>query len=228
MPVKIANRKTQNSKVAKDLLSVPVYSLDGKAAGEMDLPKELFGVEVNKKLLNQALRVYLNNQVSHHSHTKTRSEVVGSTRKIYRQKGTGGARHGSIRAPIFVGGGIALGPKSRNVTLNLPQKMRRAALVSALSLKANLGDVLGVKSLDKLSGKTSQVAKLLQALNITSALIITADKNELVSRSVRNLPSILALTTNNINVLELIKHQKLIVDQTAFSKISTTKIGKTT
>ena len=108
-------------------LSVPVYSLLGKASGTYSLPKEIFGKEVNKKLLAQAMRVYMTNEKSFLGKTKTRGEVEGSSVKIFRQKGTGRARHGSVRAPIFVGGGIVFGPQVRKVRLNMPQKMKRAA-----------------------------------------------------------------------------------------------------
>lgn len=193
-------------------LSVPMYLLDGKEAGRLDLPKELFGGKINQSLLAQAARVYLSNQSGHFSNTKTRSEVKGSSRKIYRQKGTGGARHGSIRAPIFVGGGIAHGPKSRRVRLELPQKMRRAALLSALSAKLSEGEVIGVE-LSKASGKTSQLAKLVKVLNKKSVLFVLNSPTELIKRAVANLPSITVQNTRNLNVLEVLKYRTLALDR---------------
>ena len=126
------NKVIVRAKSRTTALSVPVYSLLGRAAGTMILPKEIFGKVVNKKLLAQAVRVYMTNQKNMTASTKTRGEVRGSTAKIQRQKGTGKARHGSIRAPIFVGGGVVFGPRTRQVRLELPQKMRKAALLSAL------------------------------------------------------------------------------------------------
>src|SRR3989344_7204583 len=114
-------------------LTVPVYEISGKEKGSLSLPKEAFSVDVNKALLAQAVRVYQSNQRQGTASTKTRGEVVGSTRKIYRQKGTGRARHGDIKAPIFVGGGVAHGPKSANYRKSISQKMRRIALLGALS-----------------------------------------------------------------------------------------------
>src|SRR6266404_5428662 len=116
-------------------VSVAVVGIDGKVSGKVSLPGEMFGEKVNKALLAQAVRVYLANQRQGNASTKTRGEVDGSTAKIYRQKGTGRARHGSKRAPIFVKGGIVFGPKPRDFSLSLPQKMKRKALFSALSAK---------------------------------------------------------------------------------------------
>src|SRR5258708_225116 len=116
-------------------VSVDVIGVDGKVSGKVSLPGEMFGEKVNKTLLAQAVRVYLANQRQGNASTKTRGEVDGSTAKIYRQKGTGRARHGSKRAPIFVKGGLVFGPKPRDFSLALPQKMKRKALFGALSAK---------------------------------------------------------------------------------------------
>lgn len=198
-------------------LSVPVYSLEGKEEGSLELPKELFGVKVNKPLLAQAVRVYRNNQKAHFSHTQTRSEVTGSTRKIYRQKGTGGARHGSRKAPIFVGGGVALGPKYRKVVLDLPKKMKRAALLSALSVKFSEGEIIGASGLEKASGKTAQMDKFVKKVNKKNILLVTGDKNETVFRGTRNLPNIEAVGATQLNVFEVLKHQTLMLTKEAIT-----------
>lgn len=200
-------------------LLVPVYSLAGNAVGTMSLPKEIFGVKVNTNLLAQAMRVYMNNQKGHFSNTKTRGEVEGSTRKIYAQKGTGRARHGSIRAPIFVGGGIALGPKSRKVILDLPKKMKKASLISALAQKMSEKQILGLSGLDKSSGKTSEMAKLFNKLEKKSILII-GDKNlDNTQRSVRNIQGLSFLSVDQINAYEIVKHQSLILTKEAVDKL---------
>lgn len=196
-------------------LSVPVYSLLGKEAGSLDLPKSIFGVEVNKALLTQALRVYLNNQKGHFSNTKTRGEVEGSTRKIYRQKGTGRARHGGVRAPIFVGGGIALGPKSRKVTLDLPKKMKKASLVSALSQKLLYKSVYGISGLEKITGKTSQLANFIKKIEKKSALIVADKVSDLARRAAANLKSVNLIPASDLNALEVIKSQSLILTKEA-------------
>lgn len=191
-------------------LSVPVFSLLGKESGSMALPKTVFGAEINKALLNQALRVYLNNQKGHFSNTKTRGEVEGSTRKIYKQKGTGRARHGGIRAPIFVGGGIAFGPKSRKTTLELPKKMKQASLISALSQKLLDKQIYGLSGLEKATGKTSELAKLFQAFKKKSMLVVSDNTTESTKRAVRNIKGMNLISAGEINTFEVIKTQSLI------------------
>src|SRR3989338_7040764 len=161
-PIKIATKlsASRNDKKVSGM-NVPVYSMVGTSSGTLALPKEFFGAKVNKALLTQALRVYISNQKTHPGSTKTRGEVKGSTAKIYRQKGTGRARHGAIRAPIFVGGGITFGPKPRDVRLTLSKKMKKAALLSAFSLKMREKEILGLSGIDKASGKTKEISKLI-------------------------------------------------------------------
>lgn len=195
--------------------SVTVYSLLGKEAGSLDLPKSVFGAEVNKALLSQALRVYLNNQKGHFSNTKTRGEVEGSTRKIYRQKGTGRARHGGVRAPIFVGGGIALGPKSRTVILDLPKKMKKASLVSALSQKLLDKGISAISGLDKVTGKTSEFAKFIKNIEKKSALIVTDKVSDLAKRATSNLESVNLIPVADLNAFEVIKAQSLFLTKEA-------------
>lgn len=228
MPEGKSKLKTQNSKVqvkSQKLpakagnLSVPVYSLDGKEAGILSLPKELFGVKVNKALLAQAVRVYTSNLKGHFSNTKTRSEVKGSTRKIYKQKGTGGARHGAKSAPIFVGGGIALGPKFRKVVLELPKKMKKAALIAALSARAEEKEIYGLASLEKVSGKTAQMKKFLEKVGMKNVLFVVDGKNELTERAVRNLPGVDVQVVEQINALEVIRHKTLALTREAVEKL---------
>lgn len=174
--VKVATDKNSTYKAT-------VVSVSGEAKGTMSLPSDIFGIKPNKKLINQAIRVYLANQRQGTSSTKTRSEVKGSTRKIYRQKGTGRARHGANKAPLFVGGGIAFGPKPRDFSLKLPQKMRKIALLSALSEKAKDGAIKVVDG--DFSGKTKEISNLFKKLSLTNKkgevnrvlLIVSSDKN---------------------------------------------------
>lgn len=155
----------KEAKVSAGSLKVDVISANGTKSGSVSLPTELFGVIPNKTLIAQAVRVYLANQRQGTSSTKTRSQVKGSTRKIYRQKGTGRARHGANTAPIFVGGGIAFGPHPRDYSLKMPKKMKKIAFASALSLKATDG---AIKVIDgEFSGKTKDVSKLLKTMSLT-------------------------------------------------------------
>ncbi len=210
---------TSPSAPRNDKMSIPVYSLTGRAAGTMVLPKEIFGKVVNKKLLAQAVRVYMTNQKNLTASTKTRGEVRGSTAKIQKQKGTGKARHGSIRAPIFVGGGVVFGPRTRQVRLELPQKMRKAALLSALSAKLADKEIVGVSGLEKASGKTKEMVKMMEKVNSKSALIVTAEKTDNVVRGVRNIPGINVMPVSQINAYEVLKHQMLLITKEAVEKL---------
>lgn len=207
--------KKENKTKKQNKLSIPVYSLAGRASGTMSLPREVFGQEVNTKLLAQAVRVYMTNQKIFTVSTKTRGEVRGSTAKIFRQKGTGRARHGAIRAPIFVGGGIVFGPKPRKVVLDLPKKMKREALVSALSAKAKDKEIVGLTGLEKATGKTKQIADLLKKLKIKSGLFVTGQKLDSVVRGARNIPGMSVLPTNQLNAYEVLKHEKLLISKDA-------------
>lgn len=214
--------KSKTDKVKKPTsLSAPIYTLDGTKSGTFTLPEEVFGGKINKPLLAQAIRVYFNNLRGHFGHTKTRSEVKGSTRKIRAQKGTGGARHGGIRAPIFVGGGIALGPKFRKVTLNLPQKMKEAALRSALADKANEGEILVITGLEKATGKTRQMQALLKKIEKKNVLLLIAEeKNANLKRAVGNIAGFDILSADQLNAYEIIAHQSLILGKEAVEKLA--------
>ncbi len=233
MPTKVAKtpvKKTPVKKVvAKEVapkapvklpaFSVPTYSLLGKESTPLALPKEIFGAPINKALLKQAMRVYMTNQKSLLGSTKTRGDVTGSTAKIFRQKGTGRARHGGIRAPIFVGGGITFGPKSRKVTLDLPKKMKKAALISALSSKMFDKNVFGVIGLDKATGKTKEVANFLQVLGKKSVLVVTTEKQDNVVRSFRNLKGVVVMPVTELNAYEVIRHSNLLISKEAVEKL---------
>lgn len=230
--VKKTEPVTSRPKSRTTILSIPVYSLKGRAAGTLSLPKEIFGQKVNKQLLSQAVRVYMANQKIFTASTKTRGEVEGSTAKIYRQKGTGRARHGAIRAPIFVGGGITFGPKPRKVRLVLPQKMKKAALVSALSAKAKDKEILAISGLEKASGKTKEMAELMYKISSIlyqgkdkkpqsmSALIVIGEKHDNVVRAVNNISGVSILPANLVNAYEVLKHHLLLISKDAVDKLS--------
>lgn len=201
-------------------LSVPVYSLTGRASGNIALPKDVFGAEINQKLLAQAVRVYETARKTQPANTKTRGEVQGSTAKIFRQKGTGRARHGSIRAPIFVGGGIVFGPKPRKVTLDLPKKMRNKALICALSLKAQEKEVIGLSGAEKATGKTKEISNLINKMKVKSALFVTGDKLDNVVRGIRNIQGMSITPANQLNAYEVLKYKSLIVTKDAIEKLS--------
>lgn len=246
MPIKKkVSKVTRVSKVSKatkeskvPALSVPVYSLAGRETGTLVLPKEIFAVKVNKNLLAQAIRVYLTNTKSLTGSTKGRGEVEGSTAKIYRQKGTGRARHGAIRAPIFVGGGITFGPKPRKVRLDLPKKMKKAALFSALSSKMIDKNIIGLSGLEKATGKTKEMAQLMKKLLAVSysplaanskkpiaksALIVTPEKMDNVVRGTKNIPGVSVLPANLMNAYKVLKYDMLILAKEAVEKLGKQK-----
>lgn len=210
-------KKTATKKAVSS--SVPVYSVTGAKTGTLQLPKELFGAKINGPLLAQALRVYTNNQKGHWSNTKTRGEVSGSTRKVYKQKHTGRARHGSIKAPIYVGGGVALGPKSRVVELGLPKKMRKAALISALAQKMSEKEVFVISDLEKATGKTKQFSTFAKSVNRESILIISGEHLAMVARAVGNIGKMEFRQAETINVLDIIKHRSLVLTKNAVEKL---------
>jgi len=183
---------TKEAKVSTGSLKVDVVSASGTKSGTVSLPTELFGVTPNKTLIAQAVRVYLANQRQGTASTKTRSEVKGSTRKIYRQKGTGRARHGANTAPIFVGGGLAFGPRPRDFSLKMPKKMKKIAFASALSLKASDGAIKVVEG--EFKGKTNEVAKLLKTMSLTDktgkaqkVLLVVSAKDKNLAQGARNI-----------------------------------------
>lgn len=188
-------------------ISIPVLGVDGKRTGTIQLPKELFAAKVNKPLMAQAVRVYLANQREGGASTKTRGQVEGSTRKIYRQKGTGRARHGAIRAPIFVGGGIVFGPKPRDYHLDMPKKMKRAALASALTSALEEGKVMVIDGLSAVT-KTKNMVSTLQATGST-LLVISKDAGGVV-RAARNIAFVDIMPMTNLHAYAVISHQKLV------------------
>lgn len=216
---KLKVQKVEKKTVAKQAshsLTASVYDLKGKAVGRVTLPAEIFGVSENPKLVSQAVRVYLSNQRQGTVSTKTRGEVRGSTRKIYRQKGTGRARHGGIRAPIFVGGGVALGPKPRDYSLSLPQKMKRLALFSALSGKLKDGQIKVVE-VSKITPKTKVMSKLLENLDFDGKTLLVVPSGMKESKNVflsaRNIPTVRISTAVTLNTYDVLDNKGILLSK---------------
>jgi len=204
-------------------LSVPLFNIDGGSQGNIALPKEIFGQKPNKNLLAQAMRIYLSNQTAHWVSTKTRREVRGGGAKPHRQKGTGKARAGSIRSPLWVGGGVAHAPKYRKVKLTLPKKMKKKALVFALSSKAQAGDIKVISNIEKIQAKTKIVASLLNKLKTKgNTLLVISDKSKdqknLILAS-RNIKQISVSRANNLNAFEIIKSNNLLFSKEALAAL---------
>ncbi len=212
----------KSAKPTKSGLTVAVVDIKGKVVGNVQLPKEVFGVTVPDTFLAQAAHVYRTNKRQGTSATKTRGEVAYSTRKIYRQKGTGNARHGSRKAPIFVGGGITFGPQPRDFELKLSQSQRKKALFGALSQKVADKNMIVVKGLEKVEPKTKTIAKFLTALTIVgkSTLIGLTKEHVGVIRAARNIPQVDTENTAHFNAYAVLKHQKLIIADTALGQFT--------
>ncbi len=200
--------------------TVKIYNMLGKEAGEMELSADIFGIEPNAAVLHSAVVNYLANQRQGTQSTKTRTEVSGGGRKPWRQKGTGRARQGSIRAPQWTHGGIALGPKPRSYNYVLPKKMRRLALKSALSSKVADGALLVLDELKLDEIKTKTVAAMLTALNADrKVLLVLPEKNDVAVKSARNIPGVKTALVNTINTYDILNADKLIVVKDAVAKI---------
>ena len=200
---------------------VDLYNMAGNVTGEIDLNDWVFGCEVNEAVLHQAVVMQLNNQRQGNAATKTRGMVRGGGRKPWKQKGTGRARAGTIRSPLWVGGGTVFGPHPRNYSFSMPRKVRRLAIRSALTSKVNAGELLVVDSIEFQEMKTKNVVNMLGnfKLNDVKALIITAERDEKVDMSSRNIPGVKAIASSGLNVYDILNHQRVIVTQDAVAKI---------
>lgn len=201
-------------------MEVLVRNMAGDQVGTVELPADIFEVEVNTGLLHQAyVRQMANARLGTHK-TKTRGEIKLSKAKWYRQKGTGRARHGARSAPIFVGGGVAHGPQPRDYSLRMPRKMRRQALRCALSALAAEDQIVVVDQLTMDTPQTSKMRDVLHTLvGENSALVLMADRNEAVELSVRNLSNVQTLRASYLNVRDLLSHDRLIIPQAALDVI---------
>lgn len=206
-------------------MEVDVLNMDGQKVKTMELPSAIFEAPINIDLMHQAyVRQMANARLGTHS-TKTRSEVKGGGRKPWRQKGTGRARQGSIRSPQWVGGGKVHTPKPRNYTQAMPRKMRRAALRSALSVKAVENDIVVLEELSLLNEKTRMMEQALDSLvGVSSALVLFPEKTEeyeRIVRSINNLPYAKILLANYLNIRDLLGYEKLVIPMSVFDVLAT-------
>ena len=195
---------------------VVVLNMQGAKVGEMDLSDEIFGAEINETALHTVVRAQLNAKRQGTQSALTRTEVRGGGRKIYRQKGTGNARHHGRRAPQFTHGGVVFAPKPRDYTIKVLRKVRRLAMFSALTSKVVDGDMIILDNLTVNEGKTRVVAKMLKDLGATrKALIVLPERDENVVRASANIPGVKTSYVNTINVLDILSYDKFIVTQDA-------------
>ena len=199
---------------------IDVYNMEGKKVSDVELNDNVFGIEPNEAVVHSVLVNYLANQRQGTQSTKTRSEVSGGGRKPWRQKGTGRARQGSIRAPQWIKGGIALGPKPRSYSYRINKKEKQLAIKSLLSAKVLDNELTVVDKLEVKDAKTKVMAKALADLKVEGkALIILADKNENVSRSSRNIEGVKTIELNTINVFDLLNCNKLVLPLDTVKKL---------
>lgn len=206
---------------------VDVYNKEGKKEGQTRLPKEIFDVKMNPDLVWQVVLVQMANRKQITAHTKDRSEVRGGGRKPWRQKGTGRARHGSIRSPLWRGGGVTFGPRKEKILeKKIPKKMRRKALFMVLSAKVKDNEMVVIDDLELKVPKTKPMAELLKKIfpDKISAIFALAEKNENVYKSLRNIPKIKVMEVRELNVLDLLNYRHLVLEKEAINKIKETFI----
>jgi len=208
-------------------MDVQVHDLAGKVVGTATLDDRVFGIEPNRAVLHQAEVAQQANQRQGTADTRTRAEVRGGGRKPWRQKGTGRARQGSIRAPHWRGGGIVFGPHPRDYHQRLPRKMRRLALRSALSDKMASGDIIVVEELTLEETRTKLLLSTLQALAVNGkTIIVLAEADDTVRRASGNLPNVHVALPNGLNVLELIKADTLLFSRAALAPVTELLVGE--
>ena len=199
---------------------VAVYTVAGQQIGDIELNESVFGVEVNEGLVHQAVVMQLAAQRLGTHATKTRGLVRGGGRKPWKQKGTGRARSGSTRSPLWVGGGTVFGPSPRSYAFRMPRKQRRLAIKCALTDKVNNGDFIVLESLDFAAPKTKEVLNIINSFNVGDAKVLFITEGDVnVERSARNIQGVKALACEGMNIFDLLHYDKLFITKGAVAKI---------
>ncbi|CCY24339.1 MAG: 50S ribosomal protein L4 [Brachyspira sp.] len=204
-------------------MSKEILSTNGEKLGEITLEKSVFGVEPNLHVMHLALRRQLNNARQGSACAKTRAEVAGGGRKPWKQKGTGRARAGSLRSPLFAGGGVVFGPKPRSYAFNMPQKARKLALKSALSAREE--QLVVVKDFSTITEpKTKLMAEALKSLNVNGKVLIIADlqaaENQHLELAARNIPSVKLILPSNLNVKDVLEADFVVITESAVNELT--------
>ncbi len=201
-------------------MKADVTTLDAKKAGTVELPDDVFGLEPRSDILHRMVRYQLAKRRSGTASVKDRSQITATTAKMYRQKGTGRARHGSRKAPIFRGGGKAFGPQPRSHAIDLPKKVRALALKHALSSKAKTDTLVVLESCELKDGKTKELKSRFAKLGIGSALIVDgAAVQDAFALAARNIPHVDVLPVQGINVYDILRHDKLVLTKAALEAL---------
>ncbi len=198
---------------------VALYNTEGNQVGEVELNPDIFDVEVNETLMHNAVLMHLANRRQGNASTRVRSEVRGGGRKPWRQKGTGRARHGSIRSPLWVGGGITFGPRPRNFGFTMPKKAKKRAIKSALTSKVKSGSLKILENLIFEEPKTKEMVRVLSSLKApTRVLVVTGESDSRVVKSARNIPGVKTLPAYQLNVYDILNCENLILTREAVNK----------
>ena len=201
------------------MANVSVYNMEGKEVGAIELSDAVFGVEINEHLVHMAVVSQLNNNRQGTQSAKTRAEVSGGGRKPWRQKGTGHARQGSIRAPQWKGGGVVFAPTPRDYSVKMNKKEKQLAMKSVLTSKVNESKFIVLDELKLAEIKTKQIKAVLDNLKVEKALIVTKEKDDVVVKSANNLPKVATTALNNINVYDILKYDTVVVTSEAVAAI---------
>lgn len=201
------------------MAQLEILNKDNKPVGKVDLPSDIFGVEVKKWVLHEVVRNYLANQRQGNAVTKTRGLVSGGGRKPYKQKGTGRARAGSNRSPLWKGGGTVFGPLPRDYSYKLPKKVKWAALGAAFSAKFADGAIVVIEDLLLSEPKTKELVALIKGLGLSNVLIILSEDNKTIRLSARNIPNVDVATVGRLNVYEVLVHEKLLMTRGAVERM---------
>lgn len=190
---------------------VDVQNMAGEKVSQIDLSDSIFNIEVKAEVLHEVVKMQLACKRAGTASVKRRSDVKGSTRKLYRQKGTGRARRGDIKSPVMRGGGVVFGPKPKSYAYSVPKKVRRLALKMALSSKFQDKELIVLNSMDFEAPKTKKFLDVMDALKLQNALIITSGENENLELSSRNVASVKVMRTEGLNVYDVLKYQSLVL-----------------
>lgn len=199
---------------------VDVLNINGQKVDEIELSESIFGIEVSESAVYEVIKNHLANKRQGTQSAKTRAEVRGGGRKPWRQKGTGRARHGSIRSPQWIGGGVVFAPKPRDYSYTIPKKVKRLAMKSILTSKVNEGKIIVVDAIEMETPKTKDFIKMLSAVNAgKKSLVVTAENSPVVVKSGRNIPGVKVAFANVINVYDIMNHESFIITKDAVKKV---------
>lgn len=202
------------------MAKVDLLNIGGERIGDIELNDAVFGIEPNKHAIYEYVKNFLANQRQGTQSAKTRAEVRGGGRKPFKQKGTGNARQGTIRAPHFVGGGVVFAPKPRDYRYSIPKKVKRLALRSALSAKVKANDIIVIDALELTTPKTKDMVNVLAGLNTkNTSIVVTGDKNDNVVAASKNIKGVATSFVGQINAYEVLKAKSLVITKDAVQKI---------